>query len=386
MVLVTHLRQVGEAGVGSVSEDWQGDDAVYLGERIRYDLDDRALMGLRRFAALAHRQQLIPSADVTLLQPTIRELPRLEGVGALLDKVLDGGTLTEDEAEGLAINASLADLGAAASLLRASDQSDDAVHWCLGWRLEDASLLDEAIEAGAVEIHLSSQTPPDLAAVWVQKWPDVRFVAPWSAVPAEVNAWIQTGVWGLGDDPVGLGADVLRAAHSGAGDAFIALEAMAIARQGGLAVTGVLRVGQGESEMDHIQWIQALALLHQGFGLAGIRVEAALCAGTVSDSECRLTCDDGFIGSAARVACVDGTWEKQTCTLDEESESYTQYIIIPIGAVITLVVVFVVARKQDLAMAAVMGMMKDTVILFGSITLEIMVSSGCVCACLFCFL
>ena len=110
--------------------------------------------------------------------------------------------------------------------------------------------------------------------------------------------------------------------------------------------------------------------------------EAALCAGTVSDSDCRLTCDDGFIGSAARVACVDGTWEKQTCDLDEESASYTQYIIIPIGAVITLVVVFFVARKQDLAMAAVMGMMKDTVILFGSITLEIMVRSRCV-RCLF---
>ena len=125
----------------------------------------------------------------------------------------------------------------------------------------------------------------------MQKWPDVRFVAPWSAVPAEVNTWIQTGVWGLGDDPVGLGADVLRAAHSGAGDAFIALEAMAIARQGGLAVTGVLRVGQGESEMDHIQWIQALALLHQGFGLAGIRVEAALCAGEPAGSQANTATD-----------------------------------------------------------------------------------------------
>ena len=95
----------------------------------------------------------------------------------------------------------------------------------------------------------------------------------------------------------------------------------------------------------------------------------------MSDSACRLTCDDGFVGSAASVACVDGTWEKQSCTLDEESASYTQYIIIPVGAVVTLIVVFVAARKQDLAMTAVMGMMKDTVILFGSITLEIMVSS-----------
>ena len=119
--------------------------------------------------------------------------------------------------------------------------------------------------------------------------------------------------------------------------------------------------------------------------VSAVKIEAAKCGGTVSGSGCPLICDDSFTGSAASVVCVDGIWEKQSCALDEDKGGYTQYIVIPIGAVFTVIVVFIVARKQDLAMTAVMAMMKDTVILFGSITLEIMVSSRSCARAPFCF-
>ncbi len=70
------VEAVREAGLRGIAELDQAPaaDAHYLRERIRFPLDDAAMMGLRRFAALAHRAGLTRHEDIALYPPP-RELP-----------------------------------------------------------------------------------------------------------------------------------------------------------------------------------------------------------------------------------------------------------------------------------------------------------------------
>jgi predicted solute-binding protein len=108
------LRAAAVTGRAAVPERFQGDDLVYLTERLRYDLDDRAMMGLRRFAALGRRIGLFSTADVRLYGPAAALAPREEGVDAALSAASQGagaagGTLA------LVAGAPLTDLLAAAA-------------------------------------------------------------------------------------------------------------------------------------------------------------------------------------------------------------------------------------------------------------------------------
>lgn len=70
------VEAVREAGLRGIAELDQAPaaDAHYLRERIRFPLDDAAMMGLRRFAALARRAGLTRHEDIALYPPS-RELP-----------------------------------------------------------------------------------------------------------------------------------------------------------------------------------------------------------------------------------------------------------------------------------------------------------------------
>ncbi|MBX2797175.1 MAG: hypothetical protein KTR31_05890 [Myxococcales bacterium] len=116
-VVVEHLSSCGVAGVQAVPHTYAGRDLVYLSERLRYDLDDKALMGLRRFAALAHEAGLVGSERVELFGPPRDAHPRLP-VDSLLAKALGGSRLTPTEVELLYEHAPLADLAATAHELR----------------------------------------------------------------------------------------------------------------------------------------------------------------------------------------------------------------------------------------------------------------------------
>ncbi len=92
------------------------EDRTYLTEQMRYELDDRALMGLRRFAALGKAAGFFPKEDVSLYEPP-RTRIRVD-LDTLLAKGADGERLTEAEGVRLATEARVEDLGNAAHLRR----------------------------------------------------------------------------------------------------------------------------------------------------------------------------------------------------------------------------------------------------------------------------
>jgi cyclic dehypoxanthinyl futalosine synthase len=93
------------------------EDRTYLTEQMRYDLDDRALMGLRRFAALGKAAGFFPKDDFSLYGPAVRRRPRVD-VDSLLARGAEGGRLSFDEGVRLEAEASLQDLGNAAHMRR----------------------------------------------------------------------------------------------------------------------------------------------------------------------------------------------------------------------------------------------------------------------------
>ena len=91
-------------------------DVTYLTEQMRYELDDRALMGLRRFAALGKQAGFWQSEDVCLYGPP-RTRVRVD-LDTPLSKGADGERLTYEEGVRLATQGRIEDLGNAAHLRR----------------------------------------------------------------------------------------------------------------------------------------------------------------------------------------------------------------------------------------------------------------------------
>lgn len=93
------------------------EDRAYLTEQMRYALDDRALMGLRRFAALGKQAGFFPKDDVELYGPPRTRRPRVD-LDTLLSKGASGERLTFEEGVRLETEGQLQDLGNAAHLRR----------------------------------------------------------------------------------------------------------------------------------------------------------------------------------------------------------------------------------------------------------------------------
>jgi cyclic dehypoxanthinyl futalosine synthase len=112
---IAGLRSAAEHGLAERARAPEG-ERRYLVENIRYALDDRGLMGLRRFAAIAQREGLLGAGEVRLYGP--RGSRRRVDLDVLLQKGADGERLALDEGVRLETEASLPDLGAAAHLRR----------------------------------------------------------------------------------------------------------------------------------------------------------------------------------------------------------------------------------------------------------------------------
>ncbi|MFZ5476728.1 MAG: cyclic dehypoxanthinyl futalosine synthase [Myxococcota bacterium] len=113
---IAALRDAARKGLASRDEA-PAEDRTYLTRHMRYELDDRALMGLRRFAALGKRAGLLAREDFSLYTPPRVERRRVD-VDTLLQKGADGERLTFDEGLRLYDAAPMEDLGAAAHLRR----------------------------------------------------------------------------------------------------------------------------------------------------------------------------------------------------------------------------------------------------------------------------
>ncbi len=113
---VAGLRAAAERGLPERATAPEADRA-YLTESIRYTLDDRALMGLRRFASLGKQAGFFRTEDVSLYGPPRRARPRVD-LDSLLSRGAEGGRLTCDEGVRLATEGNLQDLGNAAHLRR----------------------------------------------------------------------------------------------------------------------------------------------------------------------------------------------------------------------------------------------------------------------------
>lgn len=137
--LVERVRAGGLRGLqalesGELQAHLGAADARYLGEVIRFPLDDRATMGLMRFAALAHQHGLTRREHWSLYPPpAAAPAPeaRRRAVDSALLRGATGERLTEADALLLDQHATLLELGAAANLRRLQLHPDARVTWRL---------------------------------------------------------------------------------------------------------------------------------------------------------------------------------------------------------------------------------------------------------------
>lgn len=169
------LREAGSRGVARIREDHAGADRVYLTEHIRYPLDEPALIGLRRYAALAHEAGLIRHEHVQLFGPPRTRRPRRTGPAgwaSALSALADGAAPDGPSLRLLAEDAPLAELGLAASLVRDAHHAAGEATYLAVSRPGDAvvraggeafhAALAEAAEASLTALDLGSRPPSDV--------------------------------------------------------------------------------------------------------------------------------------------------------------------------------------------------------------------------------
>lgn len=110
---VAGLRAAAEKGLAERAFA-PAEDRHYLTANIRYELDDKALMGLRRFAALGHAAGLLARDTFSLYGPSAAPRPRRVDLDTLLARGAEGDRLTLDDGVRLETEARLEDLGNAA--------------------------------------------------------------------------------------------------------------------------------------------------------------------------------------------------------------------------------------------------------------------------------
>jgi len=170
-----HLRVASTEGIAAIEDEYDGEEHHYLTENIRYPLDDRALMGLRRFAALAAAGGWVPDEEISLFPPPDEMIPRLDGVDEILLRASEGEAISAADAERLEVGASLADLAAAAHLRRLSLHGDE-VRWRAACRFEGLEHLAEAVANGVSVVHMPPGTDSATVAEIKRRHPGLGVV------------------------------------------------------------------------------------------------------------------------------------------------------------------------------------------------------------------
>ncbi len=125
--VIDELRRVATEGL-ALREGLPEPDRTYLTDAVKYELDDRMLSGLRRYAALGAERGLLGTRDVVLYGPRVQAYRRTD-LDTLLCKGAEGERLSFEEAHRLHLEAPIADLGSAANLRRwALHPTDDVTY------------------------------------------------------------------------------------------------------------------------------------------------------------------------------------------------------------------------------------------------------------------
>ncbi|MFT6145753.1 MAG: chorismate dehydratase [Myxococcota bacterium] len=123
------LRSAAVSGLADRAQLVAPDDVDYVTNAIRYEFDDRALMGLRRFAALAERAGLIADGHVNLFGPTYVTVPAKADVNDLLLALLEGRDVDIDGLTTLLEHGPVAVLGLAADEKRREADASNTVRY-----------------------------------------------------------------------------------------------------------------------------------------------------------------------------------------------------------------------------------------------------------------
>lgn len=304
--VVQHLADVGAKGVAGLRDSYLGADLKYLTENLRYPLDDRALVGLRRFASLARNAGLLPSDEFELYGPEPMK-PRPD-VDLLLARALDGGALPIGEVLALLRYAPVADLAAAADLKRRERYPGDVVQYRIDVVLAegDPETIRPAIVAGATRIRLVGPVDEARVRAVAKAYPGVA-IEGGAPSDGDLGPLVAAGLTHVSEEPVGAFSDRVRAAIG----APSASEWLSWAIRSGLPLSATVAVGQGETEEELVAHLLRLRDLP---GLVSVRVWAAdgkgplgSVANTATDHLRALTVARLVLPSAVRLAASPET-------------------------------------------------------------------------------
>ncbi len=291
-------------------------ERAYLTENIRYTLDDRAMMGLRRFAALGFAAGLLPREEFSLIVPPAR-LPRWD-VEELLMRASTGQRLSFAEGVALAERAPLDRLGAAANLRRQGLHPNGEVgysmvgnldysHACLaGCSFCSFRSPEAPLDGAAIDARLATLVKAGASGVLLQGGLDPALGLEWHlGLIGHIRATTGLAVFGYGPDEVldlanrsgisadgvldrlaaagldglpGAGAEVLvdrvrRLVAPRKATVFQWLSVLEAAHRRGLGGHAGLLVGVGESREEQVEHLIALRELQDRTGgLTGIAV------------------------------------------------------------------------------------------------------------------
>lgn len=297
--VVQAVREAGRVGLSRREQDHSGADLEYVTRYIRYALDDRALIGLRRYAALAHPAGLVGTHEVQLYDPPRRRRIRRD-VDRVLADAADGVHLSREALVTVATDARTSDLTAAASLRRGAL---DAVEVRFARRIvatdvdlagaggfkspgeagsrtltpdEVAAHVEEAAEVGATEILLAGGQHPGIGVDGWCRWIEAAH----AAAPVQVRAFSMedlrhlsavddldldallarlkaAGLHGLAEGPIlALDAEVRRGERWLSPALWLAM--FDRVAEAGLDVVAGLEVGAGESPEGRVDHLMAL--------------------------------------------------------------------------------------------------------------------------------
>ncbi len=152
--VVDDLREAARLGLDALPEHFRGADLDYLTQSIRYDLDEAALIGLRRFAALGFRAGHLSTEHVAFLEPEPVVAGTPSEVEAALEAAVRGERLGEGPARVLATSP-LSTLQTAAQLVRAGRHPADRATYSVAVARDarGAVGLDEVPAGASVYLH-----------------------------------------------------------------------------------------------------------------------------------------------------------------------------------------------------------------------------------------